>query len=575
MKRIALARLLGLGFSLSLLGSTAGVSPAGATSAEPAKPATSTSPTSPTSPSSQANLGRIDFPVTSSSEVAREHFVRGVLALHSFFYDEALDEFRAATQAEPSFAMGYWGEAMALNETIWEWQDLEGGRRALARIAGVERLPPKEQGLIAAIKLLYGEGSRPARSLAYSREIEQLHKRFGEDDELAAFYALSLLGTMVPGENTVPTRMRAGSVALEVLAKNPLHPGAAHYVIHSFDDPTHAILALPAARRYARIAPEAFHARHMPSHIFVQLGMWDEAVASCESAWAASRAWIARRKHPLAKADFHSLNWLVSLYLQQGRRGKAEAVLQTFRDAIALENATLMRRGYAEAVLSFLQETGAWERTETYLAPLGKPATLSPAERAVACHPTAGNAPAGVMEQLTLLTIRGRAAAARADDRRLAEMKSQADQLRSRLSATALGKLASEQRRMEEAASSAYLALARHRPQDSAREFLKAAAIDDELGGNDFADPGTIPWEEEAGYSWLLAGQAKEATKAFAASLAKRPGRTRSLLGAARAAELQSDAAAVASYYGRAAANLKSAEPGAPGLTEARARTSR
>lgn len=560
MKKTALAWILriGLGFGVSF--STSSIE--GSASAAPPAPLPAASP---------ANLGKVDFPVTVTSAVAGDHFVRGVLALHSFFYDEALDEFRAATQVEPSFAMGYWGQAMSLNWTIWEWQDLEGGRKALARIAGVERLSPKEQALIGAVRILYGEGARPTRAAAYAREMERLHAKWSDDDELAAFYSLALLGTMVPGENTVPTRMRSGSIALEVLAKNPLHPGAAHYIIHSFDDPTHAVLALPAARRYARIAPEAFHARHMPSHIFVQLGMWDDAVASCESAWAASKAWLARRKHPLAKADFHSLNWLAAMYLQQGRRGKAEEVLQTFRDAIAAENATAMRRGYADAVLSFLQETGAWDRTESYLAPLSKPASLSAEERAVACHPTAGNAPAGVREQLTLLTIRAQAAAARGDERALGELRVQLTQVSARLSSTALGNTSDAQRRMQDAANSAYLALARHRPQDAAREFLKAAAIDDQLGGNDFADPGLIPWEEEAGYAWLLAGQSKEAKLAFAASLAKRPGRTRSLLGAAQAVEQLGDRAGAAGFYARAAANMKNAEPGASGLAEARA----
>lgn len=480
-------------------------------------------------------MGVIRFPVTARSAEAREHFQRGVLALHSFFYDEALDEFRAATAKEPGFAMGRWGEAMALNETIWEWQDLEGGRAALLRVSDTGTLPEKEQALIAAARLLYGEGTRPARAAAFAAELTRLHARWPDDDEITAFTSLALLGTLGPGDPGVATRMRAGALALEVLGKNPSHPGAAHYVIHSFDDPVHAILALPAARRYARIAPEAFHARHMPAHIFVQLGMWEDATASCESAWAASRAWVARRKHALQRADFHSLNWLVSLQLQRGRRDLAESALDTFREAIAKENATPMRMGYLNALLPFLRETGEWTRAEALLAPLARPATLSPEEKAVACHPTAGNAPAGVYERIGLLVLRAHVAAVRGEERSVIELRRELAEAVRRLAGLPQGVFLGKQLRAIEASTAGYLSLARKKPAEAAREFLKAGAVDDELGGNSFADPGVIPWEEEAGFALLLAGQKEQAAAAFATSLAKRPGRARSSNGAAQA----------------------------------------
>src|SRR5918912_2084668 len=143
----------------------------------------------------------------------------------------------------------------------------------------------------------------------------------------AAFYSLSLLGLVRPEEKSYRLQAKAGAIALEVYQKNPNHPGAAHYIIHAFDDPDHAILALPAARRYADIAPEAHHARHMPSHIFLQLGMWPEAAASNESAWQASDAWMKRKNLPLSLRDYHSLHWLLYAYLQQGRYKKAEELL--------------------------------------------------------------------------------------------------------------------------------------------------------------------------------------------------------------------------------------------------------
>ncbi len=117
--------------------------------------------------------------------------------------------------------------------------------------------------------------------------------------------------------------MKSGAIATDVYEKNPDHPGAAHYIIHAFDDPEHAILALPAARRYAEIAPAAHHARHMPAHIFLQLGMWPEAAASNESAWAVSVEWVKSKGLPISARDYHSLHWLAYVYLQQGRYSKS------------------------------------------------------------------------------------------------------------------------------------------------------------------------------------------------------------------------------------------------------------
>src|ERR1043165_5784096 len=147
--------------------------------------------------------------------------------------------------------------------------------------------------------------------------MEKVYKAYPDDLEAACFYSLSLLGTVRPGDKGYRRQALAGAIALDVYQKNPDHPGAAHYIIHAFDDPEHAILALPAARRYALIAPEASHARHMPSHIFVQLGMWPEAVQSNEAAWAASDTWVKRKKLDVSYHDYHSLSWLMSILLEQ------------------------------------------------------------------------------------------------------------------------------------------------------------------------------------------------------------------------------------------------------------------
>src|SRR6185503_1980750 len=174
---------------------------------------------------------------------------------------------------------------------------------------------------------------------------------------------------------------KAGALVLDLYARNPNHPGAAHYIIHAFDDPDHAILALPAARRYASIAPEAHHARHMPSHIFLQLGMWPEAAASNEAAWESSDAWMKRKNLPVSVRDYHSLHWLLYAYLQQSRYNDAEKLLTLMKKVMSESTYdNKLRPGYyennyANMAAAFIVETERWNLA-TELFPESKaPAT--------------------------------------------------------------------------------------------------------------------------------------------------------------------------------------------------------
>ena len=287
-------------------------------------------------------LGRISFP-TSGAAAAQPAFVRGVLLLHSFEYDDAIDAFRQAQQADPGFAMAYWGEAMAYNQPLWLNENLDKARIALARLAPtraarkVKAPTAREQGYLDAVEILFGTGDKPSRDRAYTDRMAQLHAQVPDDDEASAFYALALLSTIPSGERNLPVSLKAGEIALEILKKNPEHPGANHYALHAFDDGEHAARALQAARTYARIAPASSHARHMPSHVFLPLGMWDEAVASDESAFAASVALAKRKGLSAAQYDFHSLSWLHYEYLQQGRFAKAREAMREVTKAIAAQ----------------------------------------------------------------------------------------------------------------------------------------------------------------------------------------------------------------------------------------------
>src|SRR5688572_27533959 len=281
-----------------------------------------------------SELGKVEFP-TSGSPQAQAHFLRGLAALHSFWYEEALEAFRESTKVEPDFMMGYWGEAMAHNHPLWSEQDTPAARAVIAKIKETPKLTPRERAYLDAIKVLYAEGEKTARDAAYSAAMEKVYRAYPDDLDAAAFYSLSLLGMMRMEEKSYRLQARAGAIALEVYQKNPNHPGAAHHIIHAFDDPDHAILALPAARRYANIAPEAHHARHMPAHIFLQLGMWPEAAASNESAWATSDAWMKRKNLSPNVRDYHSLHWLMYVYLQQGRYRKAEDLLALIKKTMS------------------------------------------------------------------------------------------------------------------------------------------------------------------------------------------------------------------------------------------------
>ncbi len=215
--------------------------------------------------------------------------------------------------------MSYWGEALSYDQPLWLNENLAKARATLDRLRAVQRVgrtqpltrgqsqpPPlgqtpitaptaREQGYLDAVERLFGNGDKASRERAYADRMAQLHAQFPEDDEAAAFYALALLSTIPPGERNLAVSVKAGEIALAVLKRNPEHPGANHYALHAFDDGEHAARALQAARTYARIAPASSHARHMPSHVFLPLGMWDEAVASDESAFATSVA-LAKRK---------------------------------------------------------------------------------------------------------------------------------------------------------------------------------------------------------------------------------------------------------------------------------------
>lgn len=312
-------------------------------------------------------LGEIDFP-TSGSMPAQRHFLRGVLLLHSFEYDEAQAAFQQAQLVDPDFAMAYWGEAMTMNHPLWGEQDLPQARDILQRLAPTadERLAKastkREQGYLRAVEALYGHGDKPQRDQGYLATMQVLAEQFPEDDNAQTLYALSILGA-AEGNRAGGRYLEAASIAQRVFEKNPRHPGAVHYLIHALDDPAHASLALEAARTYADIAPAAPHAQHMPSHIFMALGMWDDVIKANQRSWSASEDRRIRKGLGVEKRSYHVAYWLMYALLQQGRVDEAKELLAMVEEDARQVKARSVQ-GYRAAMrATYIMESREWDAT--------------------------------------------------------------------------------------------------------------------------------------------------------------------------------------------------------------------
>ena len=269
------------------------------------------------------DLGKIEFPNSGPAD-AQKSFIEGVLLLHSFEYARSRKAFQDASRIAPDFALAYWGEAMTYDHPIWPEYDRPGASAVLAKLgptpeARRAKAPTeREKMYLDAIEKLYGDGDQKQVAADYSAAMERLTKRFPEDLEAQAFYSLSILGLTRTTRNT-ENYMRAAAVAEAVYKKNPLHPGALHYLIHSYDDPEHASLGLRAARAYGTVARSASHAQHMPSHIFFALGLWDDSIAANTASMKTAR--------DEGGGGYHPLHWLMYSYLQVGRFDEAAKLL--------------------------------------------------------------------------------------------------------------------------------------------------------------------------------------------------------------------------------------------------------
>jgi hypothetical protein len=507
--------------------------------------------------STQTKLGKIDFP-TSGSGVAQQYFLRGVAALHSFWYEEALTAFRQSTKTDPDFVMGYWGEAIAHNHPLWEQQDLQAGRETLAKIRDMTKISKREQDYVGAVKLLYGQGDKRSRDESYSNAMEKIALDYSDDLEAKCFYSLSLLGLSRDSENKFRRRVKAGAIAMDVFRENPDHPCAAHLTIHAFDHPDLAPLALPAARRYAKIAPASHHAQHMPAHIFLQLGMWPQAALSNEAGWQSSVNWVERENLSRGQRGYHSLQWLHYVYLQEGRVKKADEIfrlkLRDMQDedleAQAKGVVANMRVGryYERMVAASVFENEDWQSAE---------AIKEPARSKTKPYLKA-----------TLHFVRGFSAAMLG--------KADADQHLDSLNAIRVQSFDKNRFNRPERLDIWSLEI-QAAISASKKEFNKAIALMEKATALEKKLPAPSgppriikPTFELFGEILLRAGKPEEAAKQFAISLLRHPNRARSLLGGARAAADSGDKQGAIDGYSKFLNVWSQADPDLPELKEAR-----
>ncbi len=310
----------------------------------------------------QSGAGEVSFS-NSGPKAAQEPFLYGLAQLHNFEYESAALAFRKAEAIDPDFAMAYWGEAMTFNHAVWNQQDRPAALAAMKRLgptpeARLAKAPTeREKAYLGSIEVLYGEGTKPARDIAYADAMEQLHAKYPDDIDAAAFYALALLGT-AEGVRDERVYMRAAAILMPLFYKNPHHPGIAYYLIHSCDDPIHAALALPAAEAYSKIAPEAGHAQHMTSHIFLALGMWEDVVRANEAAVAVvNRNRATEGKSPGSCGHYNY--WLEYGYLETGQADKAKRIVAGCREQAAQAGQAAKARDAIDpddaSLLSFIQ----------------------------------------------------------------------------------------------------------------------------------------------------------------------------------------------------------------------------
>lgn len=483
---------------------------------------------------------------------------RGLALLHHMTYEPAEAAFAEAVAADSACALGYWGQAMTYIHPLWSdspgAEKFDRGVSFVSQARELDDMTDHERAYVEAVGAYYDVGrqdiERPNLE-AFAAGWEAAHESFPDDPEIKALHALSLLGIANPGDKSYEVQRRAGSLAEDVLAEHPNHPGGHHYTIHAYDYPPLAEQAVPVARSYAEIAPSVPHALHMPTHIFTRLGMWDASIELND------RSARTAREHPVNGAIslhfFHALDYVAYAHLQRAEWAQARAVLDTLRAVdgqLMVELATPYTLAAVPARVAL--ETGAWATAAALPArvPADYPWDDFPAVEAITHFARGIGAARGDDPE-----------AARASTAHLAELRDAAGRT-SEYWAT--------QVEVQRLAVEAWAAHAAGNEDEGLRLMREAAELEATTEKHPVTPGEIVPAPELLGEMLLELEQYEEAGEAFAAALERSPRRLRSLYGAGRAAELAGDTAAATARYHELLELTESGDPDTEAVRHAR-----
>ncbi|HKC05659.1 MAG TPA: hypothetical protein VKJ67_02245 [Methylomirabilota bacterium] len=507
-------------------------------------------------------LGTVRF-ATSCAPAVQPQFDRAVALLHSFHLDAAVGAFTDVAAADPTCGMAHWGVAMSwLGNPLAappSARGLKEGGAAVDRAKAAGARTDREREYIAAIETIYKDADRVdhrTRALAYEKAMEQLAARYPADREAAVFYALALNITLDPNDKTYANQLKAAGILEKVFAAQPDHPGVAHYLIHSYDFPPIAAKGLPAAKRYASIAPAAPHALHMPSHIFTRVGSWQESIETNRASAKAAADALAASGSPTGLRSYeglHAYDYMMYAYMQLGRDREARALVEEIAATRKL-NIDHFAGAFALAAIParFALERGQWAEAAV-LSP-------TPADLAWNRFPQA---------ESIVWFARGLGAARSANPARAREDLARIEALRDAMIA-AKNPYWAHQSEVQRLAVAGWIARAEGRNEE-ALSLMRASAAAEETSEKHPVTPGPIkPARELLGDMLIELGQPAEALKEFEASHRVEPNRFQGLYGAARAAELAGDSARARTYYGRLVTLGKDADADRPEIKQAK-----
>ncbi len=518
-------------------------------------PLTAASPDAP-----PAAVGRVHFAI-SAKPAAQAQFDRAVAMLHSFWYEELGREFGRVLELDPSCAMAYWGLAMSLWHPLWDPPpDTDTLKQGLAAVEKGKRIgakTPREQAYLDAIGAFYTDYTvldHSTRTLRYAQAMEKLHRDYPADYEATAFYALALLATAPPTDRAFTNQLRAAALLQQVAAVETNHPGVIHYLIHAYDTPSLAARGLPEALCYSQVAPAVPHALHMPSHIYTQLGLWDDSIQANLAAEAAARSYAVQVKMAGTwDEQLHAMDYLVYAYLQTAQDRAAEQVAGQVRkiSRAAPEN---FKAAYALAAIParYCLERRRWaEAAALELAPRDFP-------WANQAWPLALNRFARCLGAARV----GNAGQARQALASLSALRSGGPEATASYGLRQIEILCAE--------AQAWTAHAEHQDEEALRWMRQAAEQEDAIEKKPVTPGPLLPARELLGELLLESGQPGAALVEFDKSLKESPGRFNGLSGAARAAATAGKNERARECYQQLLANCQHADYQRPELLAAR-----